>query len=133
MKCPSFTSAKLEGIRFRLAVPGSQQAPVWAERDSNASLIPPASQGAGGCLSPLHPRRRPLRSFFPHVSNRRWSRKELFNWQDFGLKTAVDSLGSEGSAGTGVGTGGGEILRKKTLARRNSKSGVHNLPNVATL
>lgn len=65
MKCPSFTSAKLEGIRFRSAVPGSQQAPVWAERDSNASLISAASRGAGGCLSPLHPRRRPLRSFFP--------------------------------------------------------------------
>lgn len=31
----------------------------------NASHIPAASQGAGGCLSPLHPRRRPLRSFYP--------------------------------------------------------------------
>lgn len=132
MKCPYFTSAKLEGIRFRSAVPGSQQAPVWVERDSNASLIPAASRGEAAA-SPCSTRVGGLCVRFPHVSNRRWSRKELFNWQDFGLKTAVDSLGSNGSAGTGVGTGGGEILRKKTLACRNSKSGVYNLPNVATL
>lgn len=66
-------------------------------------------RGGGHRLSAPHPRRRPPRLASPgspNVSSSRRSRRERFNWQDFGLRTDVASLVLEaGRAGAGAGTG----------------------------
>lgn len=91
MEGPSLISTKPEGLRFRQRCLG-----LWADRGTAMHPHPspqgqatasPCSTHAGGCLC--------IRFF--QRQQWRWSRKELFNWQDFGLKTAVDSLATERS------------------------------------
>lgn len=61
--------------------------------------------GGGRRLSPPHPRRRRPRSLAAlDVSSSRRSRREQFNWQDFGLRTDVVSPGLK--AGRAGGRGG---------------------------
>ena len=78
--------------------------------------------GRGGDIAYLRPTRvgsRLASPGSPDVSSSRRSRRERFNWQDFGLRTDVASLGLEaGRAGAGAGPGrSGEGERAEPTGR----------------